>query len=207
MSYQKTKKIWTNWWGEHASYGKATSSIEHIDKTRNMIKLHSELLGKCSSMCELGIGNGRSLYYFHEAYPDWDFRGNDIFPKIKEVISVCYPKVLDFADIAVQDTLAFLKECPEADLFLTFGHLMHIPNDVIGEVCDLIIQKAQKYILVYEAFPHNPRFELPDRYNGYRFERDYRGMFKGSRHMDIKIDDNDEKGTRQALYMFEGRDG
>ena len=81
---------------------------------------------------------------------------------------------------------------------------MHLPDAVIEEVCALISSKANEFILVYEAYPHQPRAEVKESYKNYRFERNYDNMFPGFSLKDKRIEEHPTKvGFRHCLYLFE----
>lgn len=163
----------------------------------------------CRLFCELGVGSGRNIYYFHRKYPKWKYIGNDINPNIYNEIKSIYPDLLDWATIEIIDTLSYLqKNNLQMDVTFTHGHLMHIPNDVIGEVCTLIAQKTKRYILFQEAYLNEKGISFMKRwkYKIYRFDRDYEGMFPGfvmeEKHV---IGHPTKKGIRYGRYFFKKR--
>ena len=164
-------------------------------------------MNECQTFCELGAGSGRNIWYFHEKYPNWTYSGNDINPDIHNQIATIYPSLLDWADIAITDTLTFLQRGDfSTDITFTHGHLMHLPNDVIDEVCALIAQKTRKYILLHEAYLNGRGIELRKRlkYRKYRFDRDYHDRFPGFELKDKRISNHPtKKGIRHCVYLFE----
>jgi hypothetical protein len=211
MSYSKTKKIWKNEWYQdpHSNYAQLTNQAKHIETSKNLVDKYGPKMADCSSFCELGVGSGRNLHYFHEKYPQWTYTGNDINPNIHNDIRTIYPDLLNWAKIEVMDTLTYLRqENFHPDIVFTHGHLMHLPNDVIEEVCNLISAKCQKHILLHEAFLNGPEIGFIKRwkYRKYRFDRDYEGMFPGFAIDDKKIFPHPiKKGIHYCHYFFEKR--
>jgi len=205
-NYKKTKKIWTKWRKKNPSYASATNSDKHIKKSKMIVDRYSGLLNSCASFSELGVGNGRNIHFFHEKFPDWHYYGNDIYPDIHNIIRAIYPDLLDYAEIIIEDTLIFLTVCNNTDIMFTHGHLMHLPDDVIGEVCSLISDKTDRFILLYEAYPHRPGTKVKSSYKDYRYERDYENMFDGFVLKDKQIEEHPTKeGIRHCLYLFENK--
>ena len=202
-NYKKTNKIWINWWKKQPEYAVNTNSDEHIQKSKIIVERYADLLKNCQSFCELGVGTGRNIHFFHERFPKWKYFGNDICPDIHKIIKTLYPNLLDYANIVVDDTLNFLNKCENFDILFTHGHLMHLPDDVIGKVCNLISQKTNKFILIHEAYPHTEGAQLKAEYKKYRFERDYAQMFSSFIKKDIQIEEHPSKGIRHCLYLFE----
>lgn len=56
---------------------------------------------------------------------------------------------------------------------------MHLPDDVIEEVCTLISSKTTGPITLFEAYPRKPGAKVKRGYKNYIFERDYESMFRG----------------------------
>ena len=93
----------------------------------------------------------------------------------------------------------------QMDITFTHGHLMHIPNDVIGEGCTLIAQKTKRYILFQEAYLNEKGISFMKRwkYKKYRFDRDYEGMFPGFIPKEKHIFAHpSKKGIRYGRYFF-----
>ncbi len=133
-------------------------------------------MAACHIFYELGVGSGRNLYNFHEKHKEWIYIGNDINPNTYNEIKSIYPGLLDWASIKIIDTLSYLrKDALQRDVTFTHGHLMHIPNDVIEEVCSLTVQKTKRYILLYEAYLNENGIGLIKKlkYKTYRSDRDY----------------------------------
>lgn len=160
----------------------------------------------CRIFCELGVGSGRNIYYFHERHPEWKYIGNDINPNIYNEIKSIYPEILDWASIEIIDTLNYLrKDDLQMDITFTYGHLMHIPDDVITEVCSLIAKKTRKYILLQEAYLYGEGVSFIKRlkYKRYRFVRDYERMFPGFIPKEKHIFAHpSKKGIRYGRYFF-----
>jgi len=207
MNYSTTKKIWTKWYqGRNRNYTQLTNQAKHIETSKELVNKYGPRMTSCSSFCELGAGSGRNLHYFHEKYPQWTYMGNDINPNIYNEIKSIYPDLLNWAGIEITDTLSYLRQKDfESDIIFTHGHLMHLPGDVIEEICALIAQKCRKYILIKEAFLNGPGigFIKRWRYRRYRFDRDYEGMFPG-----FAVEDKDifkhpsKKGIYYCHYLF-----
>lgn len=174
ISYKEACDFWLGIWKDE--YGRRMSTAGYKRASRHIVDALAPYLTEVNSFCELGMGNGRNIHYFHDKFPSWEFRGNDINPDIYLEMAQHFPKVIDYVSAIVLDTLEYLHECKQVDLIFTFGHLMHIPDDSIEEVCKLMLSKADKYIAIYEAFSHQqgaPRQRL----EGFRFERDYQKIF------------------------------
>lgn len=101
--------------------------------------------------------------------------------------------------IICEETLTYLEMLLLPDMIFTSGHLMHIPDEAIGKVCELISQKALKFILLYEAFTDSIKLseEKKERYKDYRWGRDYSDRFFG---FDLVTQENKQG---QGLYLFE----
>jgi len=154
VNYRKTKKIWVNWWLSNPEYAIATNSDEHVKRSEMIVNRYALILNGCRSFCELGVGTGRNIHFFHKRFPDWHYCGNDISPDIHDIIRSMYPDLLDYAEITVADTLNYLEVCNDTDIMFTYGHLMHLPDAVIEEVCTLIATKTNRFILIHEGYPH-----------------------------------------------------
>lgn len=200
-AYNKT----IDYWGaKHASGSYSivkTNKERHIKKTKLMINKFSNEISQCKSLCELGCGNSRNIYYLSQQYKNIQYYGNDIDPNLYQHIGTTYPELLanDNVKITQEDTLTYLKTLPSVDMIFTYGHLMHIPDEIIGKICSLISQKAKKFILLYEAFLDSKNLcqEKRERYKNYRFGRNYNDMFSGFRLVMHEI----KQG--QCLYLFE----
>ena len=176
-SYKKTKKIWIDLWEKRPGYASATNSDKHIKKSKMIEDRYSLILNSCGSFCELGVGSARNINFFHKNFPNWRYCGNDINPDIQDIIKSMYPDLLNYAEITIEDTLNYLKKCNSTDIMFTYGYLMHLPDDVIEAVCTPISSKTNRFIMLYEAYPHKPRAKVKRSYKKYRFEHDYENMF------------------------------
>ena len=172
FSYDEMQEWWLNVW-QYADYGHRTDDQGYRNQSQILVNTISNVVVEVKTFCELGIGNGRNVHFFHEVFPNWEYMANDINPDIHSVIARYYPDVLDYCSVVIRDTLSYLKECKQADLIFTHGHLMHMPDDVIYEICDLMQKRTNKYIVTYEAFEHLSYAK----YKGYRWERDYTDVF------------------------------
>ena len=176
-----------------------TNKDRHVAKTKLIIRRFSNEISQCKSICELGCGNGRNLYYLNQQYSHIKYYGNDIDPNLFQHIEAAYPELLDSYNVKItqEDTLAYLERLLLPDMIFTYGHLIHIPDEIIIEICNLISQKASKFILLYEAFLESENLcqEKRERYKNYRFGRDYNNMFPGFR---LIIQE-----SKQKLYLFE----
>lgn len=171
-----------------------------------IVDRYASFLNSCVNFCELGVGNGRNIHFFHEKFPNWHYLGNDICPDIHDIIRAIYPDLLGYAEITIEDTLNYLEVCNHTDIMFTHGHLMHLPDDVIEEVCSLISSKTDRFILLYEAYPHKPGAIVKASYKDYRFERDYENMFHRFILKDKQIEEHPTKaGIRHCLYLYEKR--
>lgn len=204
-SYSQTKKIWSQWY-QKAKYAEFTNQPDNIEMSKHLVDTYGPRMTDCSVFCELGVGSGRNIYYFHEKYPDWKYLGNDISPNIHNEIRSVYPDLLDWADIEINDTLCYLRNPDfETDITFTHGHLMHLPNEVIKEVCQLIAAKTQKYLLLNEAYINGRGLSLRKKlkYRKYRFDRDYENMFPGFILRKKHISDHPtKKAIRHGIYLF-----
>jgi hypothetical protein len=208
LQYRRTTRIWVRWWQDRPDYGMATNSAKHVARSRRIVDRYASVFAGCTSLCELGVGTGRNLHYFHERFPDWHYSGNDIAPGIHGTIASVYPELLQYAEILVADSLEYLKSCDSADILFTHGHLMHLPDAVIDQVFAMMADKADRFILLHEAYPHKPGSPVKSSYKRYRFERDYEGMFPGFLLKDKEIEEDPGKqGLRHCLYLFEKADG
>jgi len=203
-SYSKTRLFWIK---QHRNnYIEKTESTTNIEMSKFLVNKYGHNLKGCQTFCELGLGSGRNLFYFHKKFPEWSYMGNDINPNTYGDIKNKYPGLLDIASIENIDTLKYLRK-PDLnmDITLTHGHLMHLPNDIINEVCDLIAKKTNMYLLLYEAFLNNEGIGLIQRlrYKRYRFDRDYENMFPGFILKDKHISHHlTKKWIRMGLYFF-----
>lgn len=174
ISYKEGCDFWLDIWKD--DYGRRMSTTGYKRTSQRVVNTLAPYLTEVESFCELGMGNGRNIHYFHEQFSNWGFRGNDINPDTYSEMALYFPKVIDYVSVIILDTLEYLRECKQVDLIFTFGHLMHIPDDSIKEVCELMSNKADKYIATYEAFGHQQWVSRP-RLEGFRFERDYQKIF------------------------------
>ena len=92
------------------------------------------------------MGSGRNINFFHEKYPEWSYFGNDIASDIKEYIKLNYPEVINYSKIDSLDTLTYLKNNKKFDLLFTHGHLMHLPDEILAELSDLIAENTKKWV-------------------------------------------------------------
>lgn len=76
-TYSKTKKIWSKWY-QKGNYTQATNQAKHVKMSKFLVDTHGPQMQDCQTFCELGVGSGRNIYYFHEKYPQWMYTGNDI---------------------------------------------------------------------------------------------------------------------------------
>jgi len=204
-TYSKTKRLWSQWY-QKGTYTQAANQSKHVETSKRLVDVYGPQMKGCRTFCELGAGSGRNIYYFHEKYPQWIYTGNDINPNIHNEIKSIYPDLLNWASIEIIDTLNFLKKDDfQTDITFTHGHLMHLPNDVIDEVCSLIAQKTRRYILLHEAYINGPGISLTKRwkYRRYRFDRDYEAMFSGFILEDKNILGHpNKKWIRHCQYFF-----
>lgn len=196
FSYEQMNQFWLHTW-KNADYGSRIDTKDYKEQSQIIVNTLAPHLSDVETFCELGLGNGRNVHYFHEKFPDWEYRANDINPDTHKVIAKHYPDVLDYCSVTILDTLTYLKECEPADLIFTHGHLMHIPDDVIHEVCDLMEQKANKYIGLFEAYEHLSYAEDMN----YRFERDYNDIF-GLRPLYGFLIIHKKSGYLHMLYLL-----
>ena len=194
-SYQDAKECWLTRWRNKPEYAARLDFAPQIDFIKAAIVATSPYIEGVKSFCELGVGTGNSIRYFHEKYPEWEYRGIDINPDVHKLILATYPGVLDYADIKSIDTLTYLQECDSVDLFYSKDHLMHIPDPVIAEVCALIASKAGKYILIREAYEGH-------RQGGNRYERDYTDAFPGFVVIHKELQSSFSAECLLALYLF-----
>jgi len=205
-TYTKTKKLWSKWYQKRKNYTKATNQAKHIKMSKFLVETYGHRMAGCRDFCEFGVGSGRNIYHFHAAHPEWTYKGNDINPDIHSEIKSMYPDLLSWASIEIADTLSYLKRDDlQTDIAFTHGHLMHLPNKVINEVCNLIAKKTEKYILLYEAYLNGPGVALSKRfkYRKYRFSRVYEERFPGFVLEEKHISSHPtKKGIRQGTYFF-----
>lgn len=171
--YEDTQRFWIDKWAR--GYDKTIETDGSRKRSKAFVEIVAPHIEDATSLCELGVGNGRNIHYFHERFSGWAYAANDINPTVHSIIGAYYPDVLDYTSIVIMDTLGYLKQCRPADVMLTNGHLMHIPDDIIGEVCGLMEKMANKHIVIYEAYGHY-KDDVP-RDPRYRFERDYADYF------------------------------
>lgn len=203
-TYLRTKEYWITRY-KKGNYAQATNQTKHIKTSKFLVEKYGPRIKDCKIFCELGVGSGRNIHYFHEKYPELTYIGNDINPNTYEDIKSIYPNVLDYSSIEITDTLNYLRKVIKIDVTFTHGHLMHIPDDVIDKVCALIAQKTDRYILLYEAYLNEKGIGLIKKwkYRRYRFDRDYEVMFPG-----FVLEEKDifrhasKKGIRYSRYFF-----
>jgi len=198
-SYQDAKECWLTRWQNKPEYATRLDFAPQIVFIKKAVDVAGGHIEDVKSFCELGVGTGNSIHYFHEKYPEWEYRGIDINPEVHKLISTTYPGVLDYADIKSIDTLAYLRECNSVDLFYSKDHLMHIPEPVIEEVCALMASKAKKYILIREAYEGH-------RQGGNRYERDYTDAFPGFVVIHKELQSSFSAECLLALYLFRKED-
>ena len=203
-TYTKTQKKWRKIYRK-INYAQGSNQPKHIKTSKSLVEKYGSRVKGLKIFCELGVGSGRNIHYFHEKHPELTYIGNDINPNTYEDIKSIYPDVLDYASIEIIDTLKYLKKVSKIDITFTHGHLMHIPDDTINEVCDLIAQNTSRYILLYEAYLNEKGIGLIKKlkYSRYWFDRDYEGMFPGFalEEKDISLHPT-KKGIRYGRYFF-----
>lgn len=200
-TYETTQNYWKRL-HRRTNYSKRNARNDRHDMmTKHILDTYGWVMGVCESFCELGMGSGRNINIFHERYPRVYYYGNDISEKTRKVVRDLYPDMLLYADIQIQDTLSYVRELKKKDIIFTYGHLMHLPDDIIGEVCREIGEKSQKYILLHEAY----ETEVKDRnYKKYRFSRDYSEIF-GDRWVLTDgqiVEHHANKGIKYKIYLF-----
>jgi len=171
-SHEEAKAFWLNIWRVRPEYKDELNSNAYVTRTKAIIEILGSKIQNTETFCELGVGPGRNIFYFHEAYPEWKYIGNDINPDTHSVIEESYPGMLDYADITIADTLDYLKQIDPVDTLFTHGHLMHISDETIDEICELMAQKARKYIVMHEALGHMEQ-HAECLHKNFRFERKY----------------------------------
>ena len=206
-SYDKTKQLWNDIHeNSRYSYNNAINE-RHNDLTNSLIERYSKYIEECDSLCELGMGSGRNIHLFHEKYPDMKYQGNDINRNIYNTINQLFPDLPSYTRIKIQDTLTFVTRMPKVDIIYTYCHLMHLPNDIIQEVCDEMCKKANMYMILYEAYP--PLKPLSSskqhKYDKYRFSRDYENLISNDSWtlLDTEITTHHKKKKlRYCKYLF-----
>lgn len=203
-SYKTTQEFWK---GKHSNkaYSESENNQKNNEISRTLIEKFLPELEGVESILELELGSGRNINIFLNHFPDAQFYGNDISPNIIEYISSYYPNVTENCRITSQDTCSFVKTCPEVDVVFTHGHLMHIPDDAIEEVCNDIQRVSRKFILIREAYVNNKGAGLIRtlNYRKYRFDRDYSEYFPGFTLSSLEIKDHhSKKWVRQGEYLF-----
>ena len=203
--YSQTKQLWSQWY-QKGNYAQSTNQPDNIQTSRHLVDTYGPKMEDCAIFCELGAGSGRNIYYFHQKHTEWTYKGNDINPNIHNEIKSVYPDLLSWTDIQIIDTLSYLrKDDFHTDITFTHGHLMHLPGDVIKEVCSLIDEKTRRYILLHEAYINDRGISLAKRlkYRKYRFDRDYEGMFAGFLLEEKHITEHPvKKGIRYCTYFL-----
>ncbi len=202
--YEKTKKLWQT---KHRS--DAYASGENIEKNNKLseafIRRHLTAIQNADTLLELGIGSGRNINILLKHMPETKYFGNDISPNVIAYIREAYPNVFANCDITVKDTRAYVSQSPNVDVVFTHGHLMHLPEDVIGEVCKNISKIANHHILIREAFTNDVGvgFFRNLKYRRYRFDRDYSQMFPNFKLVDKVVTKHPKKNwVRQGEYLF-----
>ena len=177
-THYEAREFWKNTWLRNPQYVDELNSGAYRRRSVRMVEYFGPDIEDTETFCELGVGSGRNIFYFHEKYPGWKYSGNDINPGVLGVIAKDFPGVLECVNITIDDTLGYLKNIGGVDTLFTHGHLMHIPDSTIGEVCGWMAAKANKYIAIHEAHSHREN-AIVFRHERYRFERDYFDMFPG----------------------------
>lgn len=202
--YNSTKIYWIK---KHKS--KNYAFAENIEKNNKISKAfidkYINQISDVNSFHELGVGSGRNINIFMQYFPNIKYSGNDITENLGNYVKTAYPNVYEKAKLFVKDTQLYLNDSATVDITFTHGHLMHIPDDAIEDVCMNISLKTKKYILIREAFINNPGAGLFRnlRYKKYRFDRDYTNKFFGFKLIDKEIKDHpNKKWVRQGEYFF-----
>lgn len=172
MRYENTKNLWKKWWSKKPWYGRRTNLPKHLGRSEEIVRIFMDLGLTFSSFCELGIGSGRNIFYFHKCFPDAEYFGVDISPMVESVIRECHSSILEFVKLHIGDVLTFLQnpQFPTECIF-THGLLMHIPQDTIEELMQLIFEWS-RIVVFCEAYHESYR-----KTKSYRFERDYKEYF------------------------------
>lgn len=118
-------------------YQKAIANNEFLHKnSAELVEIMESEGLEFNSLCEIGCGNGRNLWYIQQNFPDASYSGNDLdinqFKKHK-------PKSL-VMDYSQADTLAYVtsKQSGFPDAVLESDHLMHIDPASVDEILETI---------------------------------------------------------------------
>lgn len=203
--YKFTKNYWKS---KHKSidYVKSGVLTKNNKISREFIERYLKKMNNINSLLELGVGSGRNLSIFQEHLPQIKYFGNDITQNLLEYVGSIYPEVLKLTELKVEDTYEYLNTSKKVDVTFTHGHLMHLPDEIIDNVCKNIANKTNKYILIREAYINNPGagFIRNIKYKKYRFDRDYTDKFSGFKLIDKLITEHPtKKWIRQGEYFFQ----
>ena len=123
----------------------------------------------------------------------------------KNYMNKTYPKLAKICNLMIKDTKNYLLNPKEVDLIFTHGHLMHLPESIIDDICKTIDSKKNKYIFIREALINNPAAGLIRKlkYRRFRFDRDYSNKFQGFKIIYNHIVQHPfKKWVRQGEYFL-----
>lgn len=202
--YERTKKLWQT---KHRSdaYAFGENSDKNNKLSEAFIRRHLTAIQNADSLLELGMGSGRNINILLQHMPKTKYFGNDISPNVITYIREAYPNVFANCEITVKDTRSYVSHSPNVDVVFTHGHLMHLPENIIREVCANISKIANHHILIREAFTNDVGvgFFRSMKYKRYRFDRDYSDMFPHFKLVDKVVTKHPKKKwVRQGEYLF-----
>lgn len=200
INWKLAKRYWLKTNSEYLN------TPEQIEDAKNFIQKYASKIRWTNSICELGVGDGKHLYYFLEKYPNKKYCGNDFNPNISNIIKQSYPDIIDKCVIMCESTEKYLgKYLRYIDALFTYNHLMYIPDEDIDKICSNISYITGKYILIREIFT---KIKYGDHDKNsfllFGFGRDYTKMFDDFELKNKYIDaiNINEKEVEFHTYIF-----
>jgi len=170
LDYKRARKNWIRLYrGTYKAEYNFLDPITFITKYASKIRW-------AKSICEIGMGQGDLLGYLYNRYPNKEYSGVDLNPDILNILNG-FPD----SNITIEQTGKYLKNIEgTVDAIISHCHLMYYPIDSAIKVCNLMSEKANKYILIKEILMESDYEENDyETYFKYGFGRDYSDMFEG----------------------------
>ncbi len=200
INWKKAKRFWLKTNPEYLN------TPEQIEDAKNFVQKYASKIRWAKSICELGVGDGKHLYYFLEKYPNKKYCGNDFDPKVFNMIAESYPDISDKCFINCESTTKYLKKYLRySDAIFTYNHLMYVVDEEIDQVCSNISYVTGKYLLIREIFTEvKYKDNNRDAFISFGFGRDYTNMFDDFelKNKDVETININEKEVEFHTYLF-----
>lgn len=191
-----------HWSKNNSLLHKYSNNEELIEGSKKLAKKIANL--NPQSVFEVGMYNGRNLYYLHELLPDIKIGGIDVNSTALASARSILP---EDTEIIHGDAL-YMDTDKKYDIVFTHGVLMHISPETIGKVINNCISKASKFVVhVERKESNNYILRGPEKYSPERVDEQLRwcpnvaSMYKTRRHRVI-IDKKAHFGSTRSISRF-----